>query len=149
MDVGAIVGNVMSVLLPYAAKGAHEFAKVAGEVALEKAKDMIALLRGKWIGDKEAGDTLTHFEQKPTRHETALREILAEKLANDPSLAAGLSNLIGQLGPQLEVVQRMSVGQSIVGLDADAMDAGRAKIQQDIGHAENVTGAKVKRFGSG
>ncbi len=143
----SLAANVVAVLAPYAAVGAQEFAKSVGKEAYEKAKGMLATLRAKWAGDEEATDALTRFEEKPERYAPVLEDVLKEKLAEDKELAAVLSTLLSEMGPSLEVVQRMEEGRRVMGLEAEEMAEGRARVRQDIGTGEDVTGARIRRIG--
>jgi hypothetical protein len=144
----SLAANVVAVLAPYAAVGAQEFARNVGKEAYEKAKGMLATLRAKWAGDEEATDALTRFEEKPERYAPVLEDVLKEKLAEDKELAMVLSTLLSEMGPSLEVVQRMEEGRRVTGLQAEEMAEGRARVRQDIGTGEDVTGARIRRIGS-
>jgi hypothetical protein len=137
----------MTVLMPYASMGAQEFVKSAGKSAYEKAQSLLGTLRARWSGDKEATETLARFEEKPERYRPVLEDILKEKIARDEELAARLATLLEEMGPNLEVVQRMEEGRRITGLEADQMSAGRARVTQDIDRGEDVTGARIRRIG--
>src|SRR5215212_2239628 len=143
----SLAANVVAVLAPYAAVGAQEFARNVGKEAYEKAKGMLAALRAKWAGDEEATDALTRFEEKPERYAPVLEDVLKEKLAEDKELAAVLSTLLNEMGPSLEVVQKMEEGRRVMGLEAEEMTGGRATVDQDIGRGEDVTGARIRRIG--
>ena len=142
-----LAANVVAVLAPYVAVGAQEFVRNAGKDAYEKAKTMLAALRAKWTGDEEATDALTRFEDKPERYAPVLEDVLTEKLAEDKELAVVLSTLLNEMGPSLEVVQRMEEGRRVTGLEAEEMAGGRATVNQDIGRGEDVTGARIRRIG--
>ena len=143
----SLAANVVAVLAPYAAVGAQEFAKNVGKEAYEKAKTMLAALRAKWASDEEATDALNRFEEKPERYAPVLEDVLMEKLAEDKELAAVLSTLLNEMGPSLEVVQKMEEGRRVTGLEAEEMAGGSATVNQDIGRGEDVTGAKIRRIG--
>ena len=147
MDPVSLATNVVAVLAPYAAVGAQEFARNIGKEAYEKAKGMLATLRAKWAGDEEATEALTRFEEKPERYAPVLEDVLKEKLTEDKELAAVLSTLLSEMGPSLEVVQRMEEGRRVMGLEAEEMAEGRARVRQDIGTGEDVTGARIRRIG--
>ena len=142
-----LAANVMTVLMPYAAMGAQEFAKSAGKEAYEKAKTLLGTLKARWAGDEEATDAVARFEEKPERYRPVLEGILEEKITQDRELAAELATLLEEMGPSLEVVQRMEEGRRITGLEAQQMSGGRARVRQDIGRGEDVTGARIGRIG--
>src|SRR5215207_2402910 len=133
--------NVVAVLAPYVAVGAQEFVRNAGKDAYEKAKTMFAALRAKWTGDEEATDALTRFEEKPERYATVLEDVLNEELA------VVLTTLLNEMGPSLEVVQKMEEGRKVTGLEAEEMTGGKTTVNQDIGRGEDVTGARIRRIG--
>src|SRR5215211_2228729 len=142
-----LAANVVEVLAPYVAVGAQEFVRNAGKDAYEKAKTMLAALRAKWTGDEEATDALTRFEEKPERYAPVLEDVLNEKLADDKELAAVLSTLLEEMGPSLEIVQKMEEGRKVTGLEAEEMTGGKTTVNQDIGRGEDVTGARIRRIG--
>src|ERR687897_1910371 len=143
----SLAANVVSVLAPYVVVGAQEFARNVGKEAYEKAKTMLASLKAKWSGDEEATDALNRFEEKPERYAPVLEDVLKEKLAEDKELAAVLSTLLNEMGPSLEVVQKMEEGRKVTGIEAEEMAGGTATVNQDIGHGEDVTGASIRRIG--
>src|SRR5436305_1877666 len=122
----------MSVLAPYAVTGANAFAKSAGMAAYQKTTALFGTLKARWAGDKEATETLARFEEKPERYHPVLEDILKEKLAQDKELAAELATLLDEMGPSLEVIQKMEVGWKVTGLEAKKMSGGRASVRQDI-----------------
>jgi len=142
-----LVTNVIAILAPYLAKGAKEFVEVAGEVAYEKAKSLLATLKAKLAGDKEATENLENFEKKPERYQPVMEDILKEKLAQDEDLAAELDRQVKEMGPTLEIIQKMKVAKDAKGLEADEFAKGKAKVIQEIDEAENVIGAKIGRIG--
>jgi hypothetical protein len=144
---GSLAASVVSVLAPYVVLGAQEFVKKAGQEAYDKAKTMFAALRSRWAGDEAATDALSRFEEKPEWYAPALENVLKEKLAQDEELAAELSRLLNEMGPNLEVVQRMEEGRRITGLEAEKMTGGRASVRQEIGKGEDVTGVRIRDIG--
>jgi hypothetical protein len=143
-----LVSNVMSVLMPYVVKGAEDFAQLAGKAAYVNAQSLFRTLKEKLASDEEARDSLSRFEEKPERYRPVLEDILQERLAEDEVLANELKKLLQGMEPDLEIIQKMDVGVDVTGLEAEEMAGGKAKIEQDIKEAKNVTGAKIKRIGS-
>jgi hypothetical protein len=147
LTLADLAAKVIGVLAPYAAKGAEEFAQAAGQAACDKVKGLLAKLKERWAGDDEAELSLTQFEKKPERYRTSLEDLLKEKLAEDPGLVNEVKTLLAGLGPQLDVIQKMDVGKKISGLDVKEMTGGRARVEQEIRQAEDVTGARIERIG--
>jgi hypothetical protein len=146
MVIPEIVSGVMSVLMPYVAKGAEKFAAEAGKEAFERAKGLFATLKANLSGDEEASKELENFQQKPARYEGVVKSILEEKLASDEGLRSELARLLQGMGPLLHIIQEMKVGKGVTGLEADEVASGEIHIQQKIDQAENATGAKIKKF---
>lgn len=144
---GSLAASVVGVLAPYVVLGAQEFARNVGREAYEKAKTMFTTLKARWKDDEEATEALSRFEEKPERYAPVLEDVLREKLAEDKELAAVLSTLLNEMGPSLEIVQRMEEGRRVTGLKAEEMITGRATVRQDIGTGEDVTGASIRRIG--
>jgi hypothetical protein len=139
--------KVMAILLPFLTKGAEEFASKVGDAAYEKAKTLLTVLKQKWAGDKEATESLALFEKKPQRYQAVLEDILQEKLVEDHDLATQVARLLQEMGPTLEIIQRMEEGKDIIGLKAREMRSGRVRVSQDISQAEGVTGAELDTLG--
>lgn len=144
--IQGLVAAAMGILMPYVTKTAEEFTKAAGEVAFKKAKKLMDTLKARMVGDKEATDNLSNFEAKPERYKSVIEDVLREKLSQDKDFAAELEKLLEDMQPELDIIQKMKIGQDIVGLDADEMTKGKARITQEIDQAEKVTGAKIKRI---
>jgi hypothetical protein len=143
----SLVSGVMGVLVPYIKKGAEEFISSAGKDAFEKSKAILETLKRKWSGDKEATETLEHFEEKPDRYKSAIEDILKEKLSQDKEFAEELQKMLKDMGPELEIIQKMKTAENVTGLEADEIIEGKAKVTQEIEKARDVTGAKIKRVG--
>ena len=142
-----LAARVVAVLLPLVSKGAEEFATKVGETTYAKAKTLLATLKHKWSQDKEASESLAHFEEKPERYKGVIEDILQEKLSQDNDLVAYISHLFQEMGPALEIIQKMDEGRDITGLKAEQMRRGTAKVTQDIKHGEKVTGAEFEKLG--
>ncbi len=147
MDPISLAATVIGVVSPYFAKGAQELISHVGQEAYEKTKQLVTYLKDKWTGNDEASSTLENFEQKPKRHEQALQDILVEQLSNDPQLAAEVEKQVNELKPYLEVFQKMKKGEDVVGIEADEMKSGAAKVTQEIEEGKNIKAAVIKRIG--
>ena len=143
----SLASGVMNVLMPYVKKGAEEFILAAGKDAYEKSKEILGTLKRRWSGDKEAIETLEHFEEKPDRYKSAIEDILSEKLAQDKGFAEVLQKMLSDLGPDLEIIQKRGTAENVTGLEADEVTKGKAKVTQEIERAKDVTGARIKRIG--
>lgn len=147
MDPATIATAVLAILAPYAKKSAQEFIRTAGEFGYERAKRLFTTLKERWTGDEEASDVLTQFEKKPERYEGVLQDVLQEKLQTDAALSADLDEQIRELGPHLQVIQRMNVGENVTGADIDEAREGRIAVEQEIKEGKGVTGARIGTLG--
>jgi hypothetical protein len=139
--------KVLAVLLPFVTKGAEEFASKVGDAAYEKAKTLLTVLKQKWSGDKEATESLALFEQKPQRYQAVLEDILQEKLVEDHDLVVQVVQLLQEMGPTLEIIQRMEEGEGITGVEAGELHTGTVKSTQDIKRGKDVWGVRIDRIG--
>lgn len=147
MDPATIATAVLAILAPYAKKSAQEFIRTAGEVGYERAKRLLATLKERWTGDEEASAVLTQFEKKPERYEGVLQDVLKEKLQTDTTLSADLDQQIRELGPKLQVIQRMNVGENVTGADIEEARKGSIAVEQEINQGKDVTGARIGTLG--
>jgi hypothetical protein len=121
-----------------------------GDVAYQRAKALMDTLKERWAGrteHKEASDALGNFEKKPERYAPVLQDVLEEKIAADPDLAGELTRRTQELGPFIEIIQRLENAEGVTGLEAKEMTGGKASINQEIKGSRNVTGAKIDRIG--
>ena len=139
--------QIMVILIPFVSKSAEEFARSAGKDAYEKVKSLFSILKERWIGDKEATDSLAHFQEKPERYQSILKDILEEKIDQDEVLRLKISQLLKEMGPSLEVFQRMKEAKMVTGAEVKEMRSGRASIQQEFDKGEDVTGFKADVIG--
>lgn len=139
--------TVMSILMPYVAKKAEEFIKIAGKAAYNRAQKLLATLKAKWAGDKEATDQLALFEQDPNRHWQAVEDTLTKRLAKDRNLAAELKQVIEQMGPKLTVIQEMDEAKEVIAARIRHVVKGTVDITQRAKKGEDVTGVDIDTFG--
>ena len=137
----------MAVLLPFVTKGAEEFATKVGDAAYERAKTLLSTLKQKWSGDKEATESLVHFEEKPERYKMVLEDILQQKLAEDHDLVIQVVQQLQEMGPTLEIIQQMEEGKDILGLKAKELRSGRYRVTQDVAKGEGITGVELDTGG--
>src|SRR5690554_6187385 len=136
-----LASQIVSVLVPYLAQGAVEFARVAGEAALNQARGLLARLKERWADDPEAIDKLQRFEQEPEQYLMDIADLLDEKLAYDSELVRQLSEALKKMEPYIRIVQQMDEAKNVLGLRAKSMKSGRLDVEQS-GKAENFTGGE-------
>jgi hypothetical protein len=143
----ALATQVISVLAPFVSNAANEFASKVGDAAFDKASAILAAIKKRWAGDPVASADLSRFEQNPQVFQPVLQDTLQKKLSEDKELADLLSQLLQEMGPSLEVVQKMDVGKNVVGLEGHDMKSGSASVTQEIKQADGVVGIKLNDIG--
>ena len=142
-----IGATVMSILMPYVTKKAEKFIQIAGKAAYEKAKNILATLKTRWAGDKEATNQLAYFEQNPERYQPIIEDILEKRLAQDKTLATELKQLIDQMGTSLSIIQEMDEAKNVIGLKAKHVKKAKINIVQKAKKAEDMIGGEFDTIG--
>jgi hypothetical protein len=142
-----LAASAISLVAPYLAKTAEEFAKEGGKEAFALAKKLADRLERWWKGDPVAQAAAENLPKDPERYAPMLSALLSADLAKDENLAAELRSLIDNLGPVVEVLQKIDIGRGVTGADIGHMLQGRLRVHQEMRQADNVTGAKVQRLG--
>ncbi len=143
----ALVATVISIVGPYLAKGAEEFAKSAGTAALDGAKALIARLSRWWSQEPVAEAAAKSFKSDPEHYAKVLGEQLKHDLAKDEAFAGELRRLVEGLGPSVKVIQKIEVARGVTGADIGSLVGGHIHVEQEIRDAQNVTGFKANTVG--
>jgi hypothetical protein len=143
----ALVATIMGVVSPYLAKGAEAFAKEAGKEAFKGVKALADRLGRWWNGDPVASAVAQNFPAAPEKYGRVLAGLLADELARDPALASELKGLVEQMGPTVNVVQKIKVAGDVTGADIGALVRGSLQVTQDVEYADTVTGISADRVG--
>jgi hypothetical protein len=120
---------------------------MAGKEAYEKTKNLFSTLKGRWADNEEATSTLENFAKKPERYEPVLKSILEEELKTDTDFRMNLDQQLSDIGPYIEVIQKVRRGEDITGVEADELRRGTVKVNQDMDEVKQVVGAKIKTLG--
>ena len=147
MDPASLAASAVAILTPYVVKGAKELTEAAGEMAYEKAKQLLGTLKARWSQDPVASDSLSRFEKKPDVHGPALQEIIQEKIEKDPQLAAEVDRTVKEIGPKLQILVKMAKGTDVTGLKAKTMRSGSADVTLDIQEGERIVGGEFENLG--
>lgn len=142
-----LVVTVIGIVSPYLAKGAEEFAKLAGETAFKGTKALVTRLSTWWAAEPVAAAAVQHYAADPKRYGKVLAAQLGHDLERDPSFAEELRQLVNGLGPRVDVIQQMEVAENVTGADVRDLVSGSLRIEQHIDNARNVTGLKADRIG--
>ena len=89
--------SLAALAAPIIVKGAEAFSKEAGEKLGGKIDQLAQATINKFKGDNYAEQTLSRAKEKPdsSGRQDALKEVLTEKLNEDPKFADEVSNLVG------------------------------------------------------
>lgn len=82
--------SISAIATPFVAKGAEAFSKTAGEKLGGKVGELVQAVINKFKGDPYAEQTLARAQEKPEAEgrQSALKEVLAEKMASDPDFCS-------------------------------------------------------------
>jgi len=147
MDPITLVTSAVTLLSPYFAKGAEEFAKELGKDAAHKAKDLYTYLKNKFSADSEESQLLSLFEKKPEKYEDALTDVLQERARTDSEFAGELEKHVNSAGPYIKVVQSLRDSKKVVGAEVKRASAGTFDIHQDADKVAEITGFKAEDVG--
>ena len=73
---------------------ASSITKVGEAVATKAGEELFAVIKKKFIGDKEGQDILSNFQKKPSRYENVLIDILKEKAKADKSFGDEIKSIV-------------------------------------------------------
>jgi hypothetical protein len=143
MDPVTIATAALTVLAPYAKNAGRELVKTVGEVALDQAKGMLTWLKGRFAGDPVAASDLSRFEADPDNFEPGLKATIQQKVKADPAFAAELKKRVDEIGPQIDVFQRIKDGKLAVGVQATNIQSGTVSVTQDAERVDEVIGVRA------
>lgn len=147
IDPVTLVTSAISLLSPYVAKGAEEFAKELGKEAAQKAKELYSYLKSKFsVGSEESG-LLSLFEIKPDVYESNLTSVLAERARTDADFARELAHHVESAGPYIKLVQTVRDGKKAVGANIQTANSGTLDLTQNAQSVEEVTAANIGILG--
>lgn len=143
----ALAATAISLVAPYLVKGAEGFASEAGKQIGDKVGELAKRLGKWWSGEPVAAAAAKEIPNDPVKYGKLLETLLSGDLAKDEALASEVRTLVDQLGPQVQVIQRMEVAKGVTGADISVLASGRVNVEQDIKDATGVTGVKAGRVG--
>ena len=73
--------------------------------------------------------------------------LLAYELTENTSFADEVRSLIDEVGPHIDVVQRIEIAHGVTGAEIDELVRGTINVEQDVTEAHNLTGFKAKKVG--
>ena len=110
--LAAAASRVVGYLVPYALEKTVDLATKIGKSTVDKIGGWFDGLRARWAGDEKASEVLAEFEDAPEANADRLRDVLAERMASDPTLVESAEQLAKDVGPT--VVVTMRAGEVVV-----------------------------------
>ena len=91
--------SLAAIAAPFLAKGAEAFSSTAGEKLGAKVGELCQAVINKFKGDSDAEERLALAQKKPDSkgRQSALEEVLAEKMEDDPVFADELQKLVDEV----------------------------------------------------
>jgi hypothetical protein len=91
--------SLAALVAPIVIKGAEAFSKAAGEKLGGKIDQLTQVVMNKLKGDSDAEETLALAQKKPESKglQSALQEVLAEKMEEDPAFADRVARLVEEM----------------------------------------------------
>src|SRR5690348_7349270 len=142
-----LAATVIAIISPYLAKGAEEFARSAGKAAFDGTKALVERLGRWWKNDPIADAAAKSLPSDPQHYGKMLGAQLEHQLTKDEALAKDLRSLVDQMGPSVDVIQKIEVARGVTGADIGSLISGQVRVQQDIRDAQDVVGFKADKVG--
>ncbi|HEV3000940.1 MAG TPA: hypothetical protein VGW75_09410 [Solirubrobacteraceae bacterium] len=142
-----ITGVVIAAITAYVTRKCEDAVETAGDALLEPARSFFERLKSRWADDAAASGDLERFADSPSLYAPVIQRRLEDELARDAELRAELQREVDELGPNVEVFQRIADARGVTGLRADEVTRGRARVEQQIERGENVLGADINKLG--
>lgn len=140
--ITAAAARVVGFLGPVALGKGVELAKKVGEDAVDKIADWLDGLRKRWADDPGAKEAVEEFVASPDdkEKEEALRDVLAQRMKDDPALENAAEKLASDVGPY--VVVTMEAGEVRVQNGPKFGDVlrGTVEVHQSMDEGDTQTG---------
>ena len=142
-----LAAAAISLLAPYLAKGAEQFAGEAGKGAADAVRAIAERLQRWWSKEPVAAAAVQSLPADPAKYAPILAGLLSSDLQHDPSFASELRALVDDAGPHVTVIQHMTVAIGVTGADVDELLRGSVHVEQVMDEARDVTGFRAKAIG--
>ena len=147
MGLELLIPILMGALLRVAGRAGDGVLDAVQDQARENASGVFAKIRSWWSSDAKASRDLESFQSEPEIYSAVVEARLARKLAEDPTTRVELERMVTDLGPRVEVFQRIAAAHGITGAKIDAMNSGSVHVRQDISGADDGTGVEIREIG--
>ncbi|MGW8375341.1 hypothetical protein [Streptomyces sp. ODS28] len=144
MDPFTLAAGAVTLLAPFLARAAEDFAGAAGNSVWLKTQELFSRLRTRFTGT-EHEETVRDFAEGPELHTEEMTALLASECERDDALRAEIERVLSEVkraGPHIAIVQKVNQMESQVGLRAKKMTKGDVNVTQEADRA--VSGAAVE-----
>jgi hypothetical protein len=141
MDPVTIGAAVVTILAPYVADAGKEMVKTVGEAGVEKTKELMKWLKGKFAGDPVASTDLSRFEKDPTGYAKPLQDTIETKVKEDPAFSAEITKRMNDLQPYVKIIQEFEEAQGVTGVEGN-INSGQLDLTQKGRKGTNIVGVK-------
>lgn len=148
MGLEVLVPLLMGALLKVAGKVGEGVLGAVEDAAKDGATRVVAKIKKWWSADSSASDDLARFEAEPDVYQPVVQARLVKKLTAEPHMQDELAAMMAQVGPQVEVYQKIAAAHGVTGAKVEQMMGGRLQVDQEVQNASDITGVDIKRMGS-
>jgi hypothetical protein len=142
-----VTAAALAGLTAFVTRSTQDLLDAVGNATADRLRKLFAAVKARLSGDEAAAGDLERFADNPKLYAPVVQTRLDEMMAADPGFRSDVQQLLGELGPQLSVVQRIAEAQGVTGVDVDEFCRGQLSVEQEMTHASNVTGARIKSIG--
>ncbi len=139
---------VEKVLIPYVLSSAQPLAKRFGDKAADKMESLYNRVKSKFSSDSTASIMLEKFNKNPEEYKAVIRDIIKEKIDEDPSFKDFILKLTRDIkdDPLITVYLKNIKADKMVGQDIENMKSGTSNTVIEDSEGQEVFGFKAKKL---
>lgn len=141
MDPVTIGAAVVSILTPYVADAGKEMVKSVGEAGVEKTKELMKWLKGKFAADPVASTDLSRFEKDPAGYAKPLQDTIETHVKKDPAFSAEITKRMNDLQPYVKIIQEFEDARGVTGVEGN-VNSGQVDLTQKGRKGKDIVGVK-------
>lgn len=140
--------SLAAIAAPFVAKGADVFSATTGEKLGGMVGDLCKAVVDKFKGDSYAEQTLARAQEKPEAEgrQSVLKEVLAEKLEDDPDFAEKVQKLVDDVQKERAKTIFDQRGQILHGSQTNIVEANAPVFSGNFSGPVNVGDAKGRKI---
>lgn len=142
-----ITAAVLAGLTAFVTRSTQGLLDDLGKASSERLRKLFGVVKERLSRDEATAGELDRFAEEPKVYGPVIQTRLDDLVSNDRTFRSELQQLLGDIGPQLSVIQRMAEGHGVTGVDVEEFRRGQLTVDQEITSATDVTGARIKTIG--